>query len=71
MNSKMAHAKESPYFSPLEKGQEASYVENSKEKRWDVLGAIACANGHNGEGAAAAGKELMWWEGPCCMHLIE
>lgn len=44
--------------------REPSSVEKSSEKRWDVLGAVAFANGPNSEGAsaapprsAAAGKE--------------
>lgn len=56
VNLEMASAKESTYFSLSKKmsPQKPSSVENDKEIRWDVLGAIAYANGHNGEGASAA-----------------
>lgn len=58
--------------------QGPSHVENNRGKGRDVPGAVACAKRHDGEGApaappggACAGKELIWWEGPCRAELIE
>lgn len=65
MSLEMASAEGSALFSPSLKmaPQKPACVEKNGEKSWDVLAAIAYANGHNGEGASC-------WEGPCRTRLI-
>lgn len=76
----LARARGSTWFSPSDKmgTQGPSHGENNRGKGWDVPGAVASAKGCDGEGApaapprgACAGKELIWWEGPCRTELIE